>query len=190
MGRPALLATGTRRGETLGTRRAHQTMGPSADANRRTLSRSAASNRPRMARTHVHFSPRARVSRLISTSSNRLRRARSPKIRQSQYQTIIDIGILHQRSRPGCPQDNGAHERMHRTLKRHAITRLPWALPRQDDHPRRDVPLSEPTALPRECDGRPRHRIRRNRRWDLGDPLQQHPPRDVRRTGLHHHGVA
>jgi putative transposase len=29
------------------------------------------------------------------------------------------LGILHQRSRPGCPQDNGAHERMHRTLKRH-----------------------------------------------------------------------
>jgi len=31
------------------------------------------------------------------------------------------LGIVHQRSRPGCPQDNGAHERMHRTLKRHAI---------------------------------------------------------------------
>jgi putative transposase len=31
------------------------------------------------------------------------------------------LGIQHQRSRPGCPQDNGAHERFHRTLKRHAI---------------------------------------------------------------------
>jgi transposase InsO family protein len=31
------------------------------------------------------------------------------------------LGIVHQRSRPGCPQDNGAHERMHRTLKRQAI---------------------------------------------------------------------
>ena len=31
------------------------------------------------------------------------------------------LGIQHQRSRPGCPQDNGAHERMHRTLKRQAI---------------------------------------------------------------------
>ena len=31
------------------------------------------------------------------------------------------LGIVHQRSRPGCPQDNGAHERMHRTLKREAI---------------------------------------------------------------------
>lgn len=31
------------------------------------------------------------------------------------------LGIIHQRSRPGCPQDNGAHERMHRTCKREAI---------------------------------------------------------------------
>ena len=31
------------------------------------------------------------------------------------------VGIQHQRSRPGCPQDNGAHERMHRTLKWQAI---------------------------------------------------------------------
>ncbi|MGH7627483.1 MAG: integrase core domain-containing protein [Gemmatimonadaceae bacterium] len=30
-------------------------------------------------------------------------------------------GILHQRIRPGCPQENGAHERMHRTLKGDAI---------------------------------------------------------------------
>lgn len=27
------------------------------------------------------------------------------------------LGIQHQRSRPACPQDNGAHERMHRTMK-------------------------------------------------------------------------
>jgi len=31
------------------------------------------------------------------------------------------LGIQHQRIRPGCPQENGAHERMHRTLKRHAV---------------------------------------------------------------------
>ena len=31
------------------------------------------------------------------------------------------FGILHQRIRPGCPQENGAHERMHRTTKREAI---------------------------------------------------------------------
>ena len=28
------------------------------------------------------------------------------------------LGIEHHRTRPGCPQDNGAHERMHRTLKK------------------------------------------------------------------------
>ncbi|MBK6691483.1 MAG: transposase [Myxococcales bacterium] len=27
------------------------------------------------------------------------------------------LGILHERIEPGCPQQNGRHERMHRTLK-------------------------------------------------------------------------
>jgi len=31
------------------------------------------------------------------------------------------LGITHQRIHPGCPHENGAHERMHRTLKREAI---------------------------------------------------------------------
>jgi transposase InsO family protein len=31
------------------------------------------------------------------------------------------LGIQHQRIQPGCPQQNGAHERMHKTLKRAAI---------------------------------------------------------------------
>jgi len=31
------------------------------------------------------------------------------------------LGIVHQRIHPGCPQENGAHERMHRTFKREAI---------------------------------------------------------------------
>ncbi|MBA3559001.1 MAG: transposase [Gemmatimonadaceae bacterium] len=31
------------------------------------------------------------------------------------------LGIQHQRIHPGRPQQNGAHERMHRTLKRQAI---------------------------------------------------------------------
>ena len=33
----------------------------------------------------------------------------------------LRLGIVHQRIRPGCPQENGAHERVHRTLKRQAI---------------------------------------------------------------------
>ena len=36
----------------------------------------------------------------------------------------VKLGIRIERSRPGCPQDNGAHERMHRTLKNFA-TRPP-----------------------------------------------------------------
>lgn len=35
----------------------------------------------------------------------------------------IKLGIQHQRTRPGKPQDNGRHERMHRTLKK--ATTLP-----------------------------------------------------------------
>jgi transposase InsO family protein len=31
------------------------------------------------------------------------------------------LGIVHQRIHPGSPQENGAHERMHRTLKRRAV---------------------------------------------------------------------
>ena len=31
------------------------------------------------------------------------------------------LGIAHQRIHPGQPQENGAHERMHRTMKRRAI---------------------------------------------------------------------
>ena len=33
----------------------------------------------------------------------------------------MQLGIAHQRIRPSSPQENGAHERMHRTLKRQAI---------------------------------------------------------------------
>jgi transposase InsO family protein len=30
----------------------------------------------------------------------------------------IELGISHERIQPGCPEQNGAHERFHRTLKR------------------------------------------------------------------------
>jgi putative transposase len=38
----------------------------------------------------------------------------------------LKLGIVIERSRPACPQDNAAHERMHRTLKAHT-TRPPAA---------------------------------------------------------------
>jgi transposase InsO family protein len=34
---------------------------------------------------------------------------------------LLKLGISLERSRPGKPQDNGAHERMHRTLKQEAV---------------------------------------------------------------------
>lgn len=36
---------------------------------------------------------------------------------------LLKLGITLERSRPGKPQDNGAHERMHRTLKQTALQR-------------------------------------------------------------------
>jgi transposase InsO family protein len=30
----------------------------------------------------------------------------------------MQLGIIHHRIRPGCPYENGSHERMHRELKR------------------------------------------------------------------------
>lgn len=35
---------------------------------------------------------------------------------------LIDLGVIPDRIRPGRPQQNGRHERMHRTLKREAIS--------------------------------------------------------------------
>jgi putative transposase len=35
----------------------------------------------------------------------------------------VKLGILPERIEPGCPQQNGSHERMHRTLKREAVTK-------------------------------------------------------------------
>jgi len=45
----------------------------------------------------------------------------------------LKLGIRLQRSRPGCPQDNAAHERMHRTLKAHT-TRPPGCNLRAQQH--------------------------------------------------------
>ena len=41
------------------------------------------------------------------------------------------LGIMHQRIHPGCPQENGAHERMHRTLKRRAVKPVQRSCARQ-----------------------------------------------------------
>jgi transposase InsO family protein len=49
---------------------------------------------------------------------------------------FLKLGIGLERSRPGKPQDNGSHERMHRTLKEevaHPPRRSPWAQQRALD---------------------------------------------------------
>ena len=75
------------------------------------------------------------------------------------------LGILHQRIRPGCPQENGAHERMHRTLKRQAIKpvratcaaqqrnfnafQLEYNTERPHEHLRQETPASQYSISPR-----------------------------------------
>jgi len=43
----------------------------------------------------------------------------------------LRLGIERQRIRPGCPQDNGRHERMHRTLKKHTTQPPEASVPAQ-----------------------------------------------------------
>ncbi len=43
----------------------------------------------------------------------------------------IQLGIRPQRIKPGCPQQNGRHERMHRTLKEAVINPSAYSAPRQ-----------------------------------------------------------
>jgi hypothetical protein len=75
------------------------------------------------------------------------------------------LGIIHQRIRPGCPQENGAHERMHRTLKREAIKpvrgscasqqrnfdafRREYNTERSHEHLGQETPVSQYVASPR-----------------------------------------
>lgn len=44
------------------------------------------------------------------------------------------LGIAHQRIHPGQPQENGAHERMHRTMKRRAIKPVQRTCTKQQHH--------------------------------------------------------
>lgn len=43
------------------------------------------------------------------------------------------LGIQHQRITPGCPQENGRHERMHRTLKAETTRPPAWDFPGQQE---------------------------------------------------------
>ena len=81
------------------------------------------------------------------------------------------LGIVHQRIHPGAPQENGAHERMHRTLKRRAVKpvqrtcgaqqrqfdafRLEYNTERPHDALGGDTPASRYTESPRPYPERP-----------------------------------
>ena len=81
------------------------------------------------------------------------------------------LGIQHQRIHPGRPQQNGAHERMHRTLKRQATRPAMRTCASQqrafdsfraeynDERPHEDLDMATPTSRystsPREYSARP-----------------------------------
>jgi putative transposase len=59
----------------------------------------------------------------------------------------IGLGIEVQFSRPGCPQDNGSHERMHRTMKAECCkppSANPWAQQQRVDRWRKEFNEERP----------------------------------------------
>src|SRR2546427_2754988 len=127
----------------------------------------------------------------------------------------LRLGIHHQRILPASPHQNGAHERMHKTLKGEAIRpprsslptqqraftaprvhgrpatrRVPRALHRQARHQRWHHPPEEAAAVHRQRAQATPRRSRGGRRRHLVHSLLQRPLGPRRRTGLHHQGVA
>lgn len=47
---------------------------------------------------------------------------------------FIQLGIIPERIKKGCPQENGRHERMHRTLKSDALDQIAKNLKEQQEH--------------------------------------------------------
>jgi hypothetical protein len=45
----------------------------------------------------------------------------------------LHLGIRHERIEPGCPEQNGRHERMHQTLKQETATPPAWDLRAQQE---------------------------------------------------------
>jgi len=71
----------------------------------------------------------------------------------------LHLGIRHRRIRPGCPQDNGSHERFHRTLKDETVVPPKVHLPAQqraftifrrdfnDERPHEGIGMRTPAEL-------------------------------------------
>ena len=91
------------------------------------------------------------------------------------------LGIVPERSRPACPQDNGRHERMHRTLKQ-ATAQPPRATPRLQQKAFHEFQLQYNDQRPHEAlDNRtphacyhasPRCYPRRVPQLQYGDPME------------------
>jgi putative transposase len=65
---------------------------------------------------------------------------------------FVKLGIVPERSRPGSPQDNGRHERMHRTLKQ-ATAKPPKATPRLQQRAFHEFQLEYNQERPHEALG-------------------------------------
>jgi putative transposase len=63
---------------------------------------------------------------------------------------FVRLGIVPERSRPACPQDNGRHERMHRTLKQ-STAQPPQATPRLQQKAFHDFQLEYNEQRPHEA---------------------------------------
>ena len=94
-----------------------------ADQHRAFCSRVAARSPPGR---HGQGDPRAHGSRVRAPGRDPHRQRRALRNASDSRVSCLNVwwvrlGIVHQRSRPGCPQGNGAHERAHRTLERPAV---------------------------------------------------------------------
>jgi putative transposase len=63
---------------------------------------------------------------------------------------FVRLGIVPERSRPACPQDNGRHERMHRTLKQ-STAQPPQATPRLQQKAFHDFQIEYNQQRPHEA---------------------------------------
>ena len=79
----------------------------------------------------------------------------------------LRLGIQHQRTRPASPQENGAHERMHKTLK---ARRFGLPVPRSRLSSARST-ASAPSTQPRAATPVPQGRHTRVALSDVAPPL-------------------
>ena len=104
----------------------------------------------------------------------------------------ISLGILPDRIEPGKPQQNGRHERMHRTLKKRTANPPRATIRAQqrrfNEFRRLDPPVEEPKGLRQQPSQVPHRRPGADRRRGLVRLFRTGPPRLARRSRPPHHG--